>query len=275
VVVAPAQGLMKRALAALAVAALLAAPGCARKPSSWKEWMDEAPAAMKAGNYAAMFDDCRKAFDYATVDKVGPQAVAALECMALAAENEGKIEKAFPAFEAVLRDFDEDLRISGGALRLRNNYGVALVEAGHKQEGVDLLDASLDAYEGTPQRSKDNLRVRLLLVANLARAVRVFPDSEPSIRVSTDILKEITNHLENQRYRNNLVATLGTADAMTAIAELVRLRGDPAYAQELLAQAKDQLAVEDEILAGEMRRIACQPVIVRSLVMRPCYASLR
>ena len=134
---------------------------------------------------------------------------------------------------------------------------------------------SVDAYEGTPQRSKDKFRVRMQLVSNLARAVRVFPDSEQSIRVSTDILAEIQNHLDNERFRNNLPFTLGTADAMAAIAELIRLRGDPGAAEELVAKAKEQLVVEDAILAGQMRRLPCEPVTVRSLLIRSCYATVR
>lgn len=266
---------MRRALACLATLALLAAPGCTRKPASWKEWIDEAPAAFKAEQFDTAFEHCRKAFDYATAEKSGPRAIAALECMAEAAGRAGRMERAFAAFETVLRDYDDDLRVSGAGLRLRNNYAVALVDAGRKQDGVNLLAETLDAYEGTPQRSKDNFRVRMQLVSNLARAVRVFPDSEQSIRVSTDILAEIQNHLDNERFRNNLPFTLGTADAMAAIAELVRLRGDPAAAEELIAKSKEQLAVEDEITAGQMRRLPCEPITVRSLLIRSCYATVK
>lgn len=266
---------MTRALACVAALALLALPGCSHKPSSWKDWIDEAPAAFKAEKYALAVEHCRKAFDYAVAEKNGPRAVGALECIAEAANRAGNMELAFPAFEVVLRDFDEDLRVAGSGLRLRNNYAVALVEAGRKQDGVNLLDQTLDAYEGTPQRSKDNFRVRMQLVSNLARAVRVFPDSEQSIRVSTELLTEIQNHVENERFRNNLPFTLGTADAMAAIAELIRLRGDPAAAEELKEKAKEQLALEDELLAGQMRRLPCEPVTIRSLLIRACYATLR
>ena len=254
---------------------LTLAGGCSRKPASWKEWMDEAPAPFKAQQYDKAFDACSKAFEYAHAERSGARAVGALECMAEAATREGKTDKAFAAFEIVLGTYDNDLLVSGAALRLRNNYGVHLVEAGRKQDGADLLEASLDAYAETPQRSKDNFRVRMQLVSNLSRAVRVFPDSDASIRVSTEMLAEIINHLENERFRKNLPLTLGTADAMAAIAELIRLRGDPRHAEELLAQAREQLAVEDEILAGQQRRIPCVPVIVRSLVLRSCYATLR
>lgn len=260
--------------AALLVFAL-AAPGCSRSPASWKDWMDEAPAAWNAQKFEKVFEACAKAFEFADREANGPRAIGALECMSEAAMRLAKMEKAFPAFARVLETYDNDLRASGAGLRLRNTYAVALVEAGRKQDGVDLLDASLDAYEGTPQRSKDNFRVRMQLVSNLARAVRVFPDSDPSIRASTEILKEIRNHLDNERFRNNLPFTLGTADAMAAIAELIRLRGDPRLAVELEAQANEQLAIEDAILAGQQRRIPCELITIRSLVIRPCYATLR
>ncbi len=268
---------VKAALSLLLVLAfaLVLAAGCGRKPSSWKEWMDQAPAPWKAQQFDKAFDACARAFDHAHGEGSGPRAVGALECMAEAATRAGGPEKAFGAFDTVLRSYDNDLRESGAGLRLRNNYGVHLVDAGRKQEGVDLLEASLDAYADTPQRSQDNFRVRMQLVSNLARAVRVFPDSDASIRVSTDIVREIINHLENERFRKNLPLTLGTADAMAAIAELIRLRGDPRSAEELLAQSREQLAIEDEITAGQQRRIPCVPVSIRSLVFRSCYATLR
>jgi len=266
---------MRVALVAALALAVCAVPGCARKASTWKEWIDEVPAEWKAERYDRAFALCTRALEHADSEKNGPRAVAALECVAEAATRLGKPEMALPAYESVLRDYDNDLRISGGALRIRNNFAVALVEAGRKQEGVDLLDASLDAYEGTPQRSLDNFRVRLQLVANLARAVRVFPDSDASVRVSTELLQEIENHLATSRFRKNYSFTLGCAEAMAAIAELIRIRGDPRHAEDLLAASRDQLAIEDEVLAGKMRRIPCEPVTIRSLVLRPCYATLR
>lgn len=253
---------------------LIAVPGCARKAASWKEWIDEAPAAFKAERYDRALEQCGKAFDYAVAEKNGPRAIGALECMAEAANRAGRMEATFPAFEIVLRDYDDDLRISGAGLRLRNNYAAALVDYGRKQDGVNLLDETLDAYEGTPQRSKDNYRVRMQLVANLARTVRVFPDSDPSIRVSTDVLAEILNHVENARFRKNLPFTLGTADAMAAIAQLIRLRGDPGAAEELMARSREQQAIEDEVLEGKMRRVPCEPVTIRSLMLRSCYAAV-
>jgi len=265
---------VRLAAAALAIAVLATGAACTRKPAGWKEWIDEAAAHFKEGRYAQAFESCSKAFDDARANKDGTRAVAALECLAESSAREGKPEKAFPAFEVVLREFDDDLRRSGAGLRLRNNYGVALVEAGRKQEGVDLLEASLDAYEGTPYRSKDNKRIRMLLVSNLARAVRVFPDSDASIRVSTTVLAEIVNHLENERFRNNLPFTLGTADAMYAIAELIRLRGDPKHAEELKGQAKEQRDIEDALLEGKMRRPQCEPITVRTLVLRACYSAV-
>jgi len=43
----------------------------------------------------------------------------------------------------------------------------------------------------------------------------------------------------------------------------------------LAAKAREQLAIEDDVLEGQMRRIPCVNVNIRSLVLRPCYASLR
>jgi hypothetical protein len=266
---------MRAALAVLAAAILATSSACTRKPATWKEWIDQAPAALKAQDFGAMLEACRTAFDIAHEAKNGPQAVLALECMAEAASADRKlVEKVLPAYAIVLRDYDDNLRDTGGGLRVRNNYAAALVEVGRKQEGVELLNATLDAYEGTPHRSAYNFRIRMQIVANLARAVRVFPDSEAGIRASVDLLQEITNHLDNERFRDNLPNTLGAADALFAIAELIRLRGDPKHGLEVAELAKEQQGIEDAILAGAQRRPRCDQVNVRSLVLRPCWASI-
>ena len=259
----------------LAAGALVLACACSRSPSNWKGWIDEATVELKAQRYGRMLDACTRAFEIAHAAKNGPQAVAAYECLADAAVREGRRERAFRAFEVVLRAYDEDLRKSGAALRLRNNHGVALVDAGEKTAGVAELVAALDAYEGTPQHSIGYYRTRMHLVANLARAVRVFADDEAGVRVSTALLQEIQNHIDNERFRRNLANTLGTGDALAAIAEIVRIRGDPAHAAQIVERSKEQLEVEDGVLAGEPRRLPCDPVSVRSLIFRSCYASLR
>jgi hypothetical protein len=265
---------MRAALAALAATLLLAPTGCTRAPASWKEWMDQAPAAFKAQDFTAMFDACQRAFDIAHAQKNGPQAVASLECLAEAAAQGRFGERALPYYEIVVRDYDDNLRESGGGLRTRNNYAATLVDVGRKQEGVDLLNATLDAYEGTPHRSADNFRVRMHLVTNLARAVRVFPDSEAGIRASVDLLQEAQVQIENERFRNNLAGTVGTASALFAIADLIRLRGDPKHADELIVLAKEQRGIEDAMLEGKQRRLPCDQLVVRSLVLRPCWAEI-
>lgn len=257
----------------LALLAGLALAACTRSPASWKEWIDQATPAFKAQQFDAAFERCRKAYDYAVADKKGPQALAALECMAESSTRQGKPELAFPFYQAVLRDYDASVREASAGLRLRNNYGVALVQAGEKAQGVKVLEEALDAYEGTPQHSRENYRARMLLVTNLARAVRVFADSETGIRVSTDILAEILNYLENARFRNQEASTLGTGDALAAIAELVRIRGDVRLAAELAGQAKEQLAIEAS-LSDEIRRPPCDYVALRSLTFRPCWVQL-
>lgn len=261
-------------LAAALVLALLV-PGCSKSPSTWEEWLKDAPGAWKAGDYAKVFDLCSRAFDAAHKTAQGAKAVLALECMAEASTREGKPEKALTAYATVFRAYEADVLKSGGALRLRNNYGANLVNAGQKQDGVAMLEEVLDAYEGTPQHSSNNYRLRMFVVANLARAARVFADTPAGIRVSSEILSEIENHLVNERFRQNLPLTLGTADALFAIADLVRLRGDPAAAGELVAKAKEQLAIEDELIAGQQRRPQCEPRTIRALAITSCYTEVK
>ena len=267
-----------RRFAVLPFAFVLAlAAGCGKfsKPATWEEWLKDAPAAWQKQDFARAFDLCDHAFALAHQAANGPKAVLALECMAEAATQMGKPEMAFPAYETAMRAYDADMVTLGNALRLRNNFAVALVNAGRKHEGTAGFESALDAYEGTPAHSSANYRIRMLLVTNLARAARVFTDTDSGVRVSSEILREILNHLENERFRQNLPATLGTADALTAIAELVRLRGDPRYATELVAMAKEQRAIEDELLAGAQRRPQCEPVVVRALSFHSCYAQLQ
>lgn len=235
--------------------------------------MDQATPPFKAQQFDVAFAHCRKAYDYAVAEKKGPQALAALECMAESSARIGKPELAFPFYEAVLRDYDTSVREASAGLRLRNNYGVALVQIGEKARGVKVLEEALDAYEGTPQASRENYRARMLLVTNLAKAVRVFADGDTGIRMSTDMLAEILNYLENARFRKQEPSTLGTGDALAAISELVRIRGDVRHAAELAEQAKEQLAVETS-LSDEIRRPPCDYVALRSLTFRPCWVQL-
>ena len=152
---------------------------------------------------------------------------------------------------------------------------MALVNLGEKAGGVAQFEAALDAYEGSAYHSLLHYHVRMVLVANLARAARVFAEEQSGIRVSSVILDEIQVTLENERFNKNFAGTLGTGDALAAISELVRLRGDPKAAAELAEQAKEQQAKESAYLSSASRMPPCDQVIVRSLVMRGCYAVLK
>jgi tetratricopeptide (TPR) repeat protein len=267
---------VKAALHILAAVSILLLPaGCKRAPASWGEWLDQATAEYNAKQYAKMLESCDRALQIARSDNNGPRVINAYECLAEAAARVNQPERTFEPFRKILSLHDKDLRESGAALRLRNNFGVALVNAGEKREGVDMLESTIDAYEGTPQHSSGYYRIRMLLVENLARAARVFTEEDSGIKVSSVMLEEILVHIENERFRNNLPFTLGTGDALAAIAELVRIRGDPKYALELAAQAKEQQDIEDAVLEGKPRKPPCEQVIIRSLVMAPCYTFLK
>ncbi|APV48524.1 hypothetical protein BWI17_01765 [Betaproteobacteria bacterium GR16-43] len=259
----------------LAFALACSAAGCKRGPSSWKDWIDEATPHYRASQWAKAYEACEKAYNVALETSNGPQVVAAYDCMAETARLMGTPGKANAAFAPILAKYGTDLQKSGAGLRLRNNYGVALVEVGDKRDGIAQLEAALDAYPGTPFESKINYRLRMTLIENLARAVRVLPEEDAGVRVSSEMLAEILSTLENARFQKNEITTIGSGDALAAIADLVRLRGDPKYAAELAAQAKEQRALEDTLLEGQLRRMPCESLSVRSLVMKPCYATLK
>ena len=254
---------------------LLLPAACSRGPSNWREWIDQATTEFKLGAPGKAFDACNKAYEAAVKDGDAQQVVSAYECLEEAAIQQGKPERALPIFRTVLAKYDSALLKAGSGLRLRNNFAVTLVNQGEKAEGVAQLEAALDAYEHSVYHSSKNYRQRMLLVENLARAARVFTEEDSGIRVSSVILDEIVNDLENARYKKNFGPTIGAGDALAAIAELVRMRGDPQGAKDLAAQAKDQQMQEDDYLAGQPRRIPCDQLIIRSLVLRRCYLVLR
>jgi tetratricopeptide (TPR) repeat protein len=263
------------ALRIVLVLSLLVPAGCSRGPQNWRQWIDQATAEFKAERPAKAFEACDNAWMAAVKEKDAKQVIAAYECLAQASVLLGKPEKAFPAFRKVLADYDRALLESGAGLRHRNNFGAALVNLGEKAEGVAQLEAALDAYEGSAYHSTFHYRVRMLIAANLARAARVFAEEQAAIRVSSVILDEIQATLENERHGKNIAGTLGTGDALAAISDLVRFRGDPKAAAELAEQAKEQQAIESAFLSGAPRTPPCDQVITRSLVLRACYAVLK
>ena len=266
---------MSSALRIVLVFLLLVPAGCSRGPQNWRQWIDQATAEFKAERPAKAFEACDNAWMAAVKEKDAKQAIAAYECLSQAALLLGKPEKTFPAFRKILAEYDRALLESGSGLRHRNNFGVALVNLGEKAEGVAQLEAALDAYEGSAYNSMLHYHVRMLIVANLARAARVFAEEQSGIRVSSVILDEIQVTLENERFNKNFAGTLGTGDALAAISELVRFRGDPKAAAALAEQAKEQQANESAYLSGAPRTPSCDQVIIRSLVMRGCYAVLK
>jgi len=257
------------------VLSLLVPAGCSRGPQNWREWIDQATAEFKAERPAKAYEACENAWTAAIKEKDAKQVIVSYECLSQAALLLGKPEKTFPAFRTILANYDGAMLESGSGLRHRNNYGVALVNFGEKAEGVAQLEAALDAYEGSAYQSTLHPHVRMLIVANLARAARVFTEEPSGIRVSSVILDEILVTLENERPRNNVAATLGTGDALAAISDLVRFRGDPKAAGELLEKAKEQQAIESDYLSSASRLPPCELVIARSLVMRACYSVLK
>jgi len=263
------------ALRTLLVLSLLVPAGCSRGPSNWRQWIDQATLEFKADRPAKAYEACDNAWKEAVKEKDSKQAIAAYECLYEAAVRLGQIERTFPAIRKILAEYDGTMNDLGSGIRHRNNFGVALVRAGEKQEGVAQLEAALDAYEGSAYHTSNNFRQRTLLIENLARGARVFADEAPAIKVSSVMLEEIQVYVEGQRYRNDVSTTLGAGDALAAIADLVRLRGDPKAADELLAQAREQQSLETNYLSGQSRGIPCDHIIIRSLVIRGCYAVLK
>lgn len=218
-------------------------------PKSYDEAMKRANQAFMVGDMENSFKLCQSAFEMA--DKVGngSRTIAALDCLADTSKRLGKPEKAFPAYATVIGTYDNDLKVFSSRLRLRNNYGVALYNAGRRQEGIQTLEDALDAYQGTPYASTFYAAFshRMRMVVNLAHATRDQPNSAIADRLAGEITEEIKAKIESSVNGVNLA--MNAAEGLAAVAELIRVRGDSTQADELAALAAERQKAEDSLAA--------------------------
>ena len=237
---------MKTSHAALACAALLlAACDSLFGPKTYEEAAKAAAPAYKAGDMAKAFKLCQRAVEIA--DKVGHggKAINALDCAADAALRMGKPEKALPAYAAVLGTYDSDLKSHPSRFLLHNNHGVTLYNAGKKAEAINTIERAIDTYEATSQSRAFHTRMRLVI--NLAHAAMDSPDSAIANRLAGEFAEEIEDRIAGSTHGVHLI--MGGAEALDAIAKLVRKRGDGARADQLAAIAAEQQSAEDTIAA--------------------------
>lgn len=244
-------------------------------PRTYEDAMKAAGPAFDAGDMAKAFTLCQRALELA--DKVGngSRTVWALECVAEASLRMGRPEKAFAAYATVIGTYDGDLKMTIGRLRLRNNYGVALYNAGRKKEGITTIVAALDAYAGTNRSSSfwADFSRRMRVVTNLARATMSDASSPVAERLVGELADEIVARMTTAAVRN---LDPGGPEALSAIADLARARGQAARADELAALAGERQAAEAAALAGVARaRRECDTVRVAGISIETCLQKIK
>jgi len=256
------------------VLATVALSGCDSLlgPRTYEDAIVASEKAIRESDMAKAFKLCLRAFDLA--DKVGNgrKAISALDCAMATSTRLGKPELAFRAYATVLGTYDNDLKTSSSRLRLRNNHAVALYSAGRKDEGLKALDEAVDAYEGTPYAASfwTNFSARMRMMTNLAHAARHSPGSEIAGRLCEERVEDILAKIDTRFTPVNLA--MGAAEALAAIAEVVRLRGDGARADLLAATAAERQVLEEGMLAISpgMRR-ECEPVGTTGATVESCF----
>jgi tetratricopeptide (TPR) repeat protein len=267
-----------RLQATSALAALLVLAGCDRftPPTSYEAGMKAAGPALTEGKDSLALKICLAAFDFATKAAAGAKAISALECIAEASIRDGSTAKALPAYATVIGTFNKNLMISTGRLRLRNNYGVALYASGKKPEGVIAIEEALDAYAGTEYASSSvgEYPRRMRLVTNLARASLGNPDSAVAARVAGPLAEEI--EVRVAQGGDNVGLTMGSAEALAAIAELERKRGKVDHATALAALSAERKAVEDAFAArSPPRKRECDRVAAGTAFYETCFQKIK
>jgi tetratricopeptide (TPR) repeat protein len=245
---------MKIRYAAIACAGLLLGACDSRTgPKTYEEAMKAAAPAYEAGDMAKAFTLCQRALELADKAGSGFNAIFALECVAAASLRMGKPEKASPAYAKVIGTYGTDLSKFLSRLRLRNNYGVALYNAGKRADGIKVIKEAIEPFEASPNSPYPYFLFpqRMFLVANLAHAVRDNPQGEVATRLTGAIAQVIEAAIEQSGEGVDLV--MNSAKALAAIAELERKRGQVARADALAQLAAERQVAEDQVIATRPR----------------------
>lgn len=265
------------AIALLAAAAAIG--GCGRGPATtpgpanFQDAMAEASRQFQLNRWQEAFAACDAAFRHA--DRAGAAGVVtATDCAAVAAARLGRPALALPHHERLFAAHAERLRNASGRHRLANNFGVLLVEAGRRQEGIERLEWALEAYAGTPYHiaAYGAFPARATVVKNLARAYYETA-SDPAVRAWVpEQASWLQEHMT--RNRNGVNLSMGAASALDALAAIGRRQANtdtPAW--EALVREWEPL--EEEIAtAHPALAAACESVEIRGTVIAACMREL-
>jgi hypothetical protein len=265
------------AIALLAAAAMTGGcgrgPAPARGPATFEEAMAEASRQFQLNRWQEAFTACDIAFKHA--DRAGTTGViTATDCAAVAAARLGRPGLALPHHERLFAAHAERLRNASGRHRLANNFGVLLIEAGRRQEGIARLEWAMEAYAGTPYHiaAYGAFPARAMVVKNLARAWYETA-SDPAVRAWVQEQGTwLQEHMD--RNRNGVNLSMGASSALDAVATIGRRQANtdtPAWE----ARVREWEPLEEGIAATNPGlAAACESVEIRGTVIAACMREL-
>lgn len=153
------------------------------------------------------------------------------------ASHLGKMGAPPSAYATVVETYPEDLLVTLGRFRLRNDYGVMLYTAGKEDQAIAALEAALTVYKGTPRAGWDTVWERMYVVRNLGKMYAKKGASAASAAFANEWADEIEAQIA--RSPNQVGLRLGTAAALEALADLISDR-DPARAARLRTVAAEE-----------------------------------
>jgi len=258
---------------------VVALAGCGRgpaapaAPANYQEAMTRASTLWELNRWSEAFAACDGAFKYA--DREGDaKAIWALECAAEAAVRMGKPELALPHYERLFEAYPEKLRTASGRHRLANNYGVLLIERGHRAQGIARLEWAMQAYAGTDYHitGHGSFPARAMIVKNLARA-HYETASDPAVRAWVQEQGTMLHDYMDQRAQGVHLA-MGASSALDALVDIGRRQANtdtPAWE----AKVREWEPLEEEIATRHpgLARV-CESLPMRTTMMESCMREL-
>jgi hypothetical protein len=265
------------ACALFCLAASLAACSRFQGPATFEEAVKLAGDAVAAQDWPKVRVLCDRAAELADKAGDGNRVMLATDCAAEAATREGKPEQAFARQARLYDAYEGQTQTYGGRHRMRNNYAVALIEKGKRDEGIAVLLKGLNAYEGTPYHitTWNTHAEYMAMVRNLAIAHAGAP-STPAVKAWTEENAEwIAGRLKAEHVASGMSFQRGSGAALAALAVLAERDG--------VAAAGEWRRLGEEWMGHEAQYAAtyptvqplCKPVQLYQVKMTNCFRELK
>ncbi|QJR14297.1 tetratricopeptide repeat protein [Usitatibacter palustris] len=267
---------MKAIQGAALVAALALVAGCGKfgigGPKTSEEALKGAKAALATGDVKSVYDLCGRAIELA--DKVGNgmHAILALECYADSAARLGKTASTLPAYAKVIGTYPTDMLNAAGRFRLRNDYGVALYQAGKEDEAIAALNEALTVYKGTGRAGYNTVRDRMYIVRNLGKIYK----KKGVTPAATEFAIEWADEIEADISRNgpHPALRMGSGSALEVLADIISATDSTraGQAREVATAEKESEAAYAAANPGSDRR--CHNMGIYGAQMQRCFVDL-